>query len=113
MARIPANVIKTLAKRIFRTHPIKGVDHLEYKRLVAKRLAECSENGTIAVVTDGRDCDGCSYRRVSHMPTPTLVEWLRWNDQREEWLDGHELCWLAKPSDEPEGYDERQSQWGN
>jgi hypothetical protein len=106
--------LKRAVRLAFRKTRDRGLgDPLHYKALVARRLAECSENGTIAVVTDGRDCDGCSYRRVSHMPTPTLVEWLRWNDQRQEWLDGPELCWLAKPSEEPEGYDERQSQWGN
>ena len=105
--------LKRAVRLAFRRTRDTGLgDPLFYKAMVARRLAACTEEGMIAVVRTGRDCDGCSYHSVEHMPAPTLMAWLNWDNQRTEWLDGPESCWIASPSEEPsEVWEELTSQW--
>lgn len=106
-----SEALKRAVRLAFRRTRNSRVDPLYYRSMVAKRLRDCDENGTIAVVRQGRDCDGCSYASVEHIPTPSVMAWLKACDHHDSYLDGPCATWLAKPSDEPEGYDELTSQW--
>jgi len=67
------------------------------------RWERCVENGMIAVIREGMDCDCSQYKHVTHIPVPvSVVAYERQEDEHREWLDGPESCYFGKPSDYPE-----------
>lgn len=81
-----------------------GTDDLARRARLKAKLADCSEDGMIAVVTAGMDCDCVRYRRVKYIPTPTVMEWVSRENDEHRYADGPVNMYIARPSDEPEGH---------
>lgn len=93
---------KRQIRRAMRQYPLHGVDYLAEKQRLKDRIAECTEDGMVAVIRDGMDCDCTQYLRVTHIPAPTLVAWNKAEEDHYEWLDGPESTHFGKPSEYPE-----------
>ncbi len=107
-------VMRTLRRQDWPTNGsalrrLKDVDYqINQKAALAARLAAVQENGIVAMIRSGMDCDCSQYRRVAHMPVPvSLDRFLRDEAKHEEWLDGPESTYFARPSEEPEDYRSR------
>lgn len=61
------------------------------------------EDGMIAVVRSGMDCDCTQYHSVSIIQRPGLMAWQKSEDEHRQWLDGTEHTWFESPTDHPEG----------
>ena len=77
-------------------------DWLAEKEAVAKRIAELAENGKVAIIESGRDCDGVEYwGNVSIIPA-SVVAYNHWYDETDKWADGPFYGQLARVSDTEE-----------
>lgn len=87
-------------------HSIAAVHHQINERAQWEaRFRRSQENGRVALIRSGMDCDCTQYYRVSHIDVPTsLVAWVRNEDHHQEWLDGPESTSIGKPSENPERY---------
>lgn len=86
---------------------LSAKDELADRARTKKLLDECTENGLIAKVTSGMDCDCSKYRRVYHVPTPTVMAWVQYCEGEYHYADGPMSIWIARPSLEPEGSESR------
>lgn len=78
-------------------------DRLAQRARLKAHIEACTEQGKIAIVRSGMDCDCTSYTHVNHVPTPlSVLAFERDEDEHQSWLDGPESMYIAKPSDEPE-----------
>lgn len=60
------------------------------------------EDGVVAFILEGMDCDCTQYKRVSHMKVPkSIFVFLIEEEKRVEWLDGPESSYFGKPSQYP------------
>lgn len=82
---------------------LKNVDYqINKKAALRRRWTEVAEDGQIATIRSGMDCDCTQYYHVYHGPVPvSVVAWLRDEDEHREWLDGPESCSFGKPSEHP------------
>lgn len=67
------------------------------------RIRAATENGKIAIVRDGMDCDCTQYHDVKHVDAPlSVVEFMWREDEHRQWLDGPEYVSIVRPSGWPE-----------
>ena len=80
-----------------------ATDPLESKERFAKVVRESAENGEVAVVTQGMDCDCSQYVYSFTMEAvPTIVR--RYMNSAYDGADGPMGCSVCKPSERPESY---------
>lgn len=61
-------------------------------------LDECTMNGKIGIIRSGMDCDCTQYYAESVMDSFTSVAaFKRWDNQRQDYLDGPESVHFTKP----------------
>lgn len=89
------------------SRPLNVKDELADRARIKKLLDDCTEDGLIAKVTEGMDCDCSKYRRVYHVPTPTVMAWVQYCDNEYHYADGPMRIWVARPSEEPERSESR------
>jgi hypothetical protein len=82
--------------------------HINERAWLADTFQAKAENGMVAIVREGMDCDCTQYRTVVHIPVPLSVfAFQKGEEDHREWLDGPESMWIAKPSEEPRGHKSR------
>lgn len=106
-----SDALKKAVRLAYRRTHHQHVDQLAFRAILKQHITSCTEDGKIAVVRSGRDCDGCSYGIVEHITAPSVMAWLKYDDERTRYLDGPEACYIDRPSNQPEGYEELQCQW--
>ena len=70
---------------------------VNYRAKKASEILPHVREGRIGVQRRGRDCDGVSYFRSHVEPFTTLVDFMRKEDARHEWLDGPEYTYYVTP----------------
>lgn len=76
-------------------------DDLASKALIAERIKRLAEDGKIAIVYGGMDCDGARWdNRVAIMPA-VLVVVLHWIDTYHEHAEGPQWQRIESPSRAP------------
>lgn len=91
--------LRKAVKNAVRMSLASRYDGLAEKQALLRRIQSCTENGHIAICRSGMDCDCTQYSRVTIVPVPTLVAFIRDEDEHQQWLDGPESVWIDKPSD--------------
>lgn len=86
--------LKALAKRLSTGRS----DYLAHRAVLASTLKAHAENGMVAVIESGRDCDGVAYDgRVSLIPA-MVVAYERHDQQIAEYADGPYHLSICTPS---------------
>lgn len=62
-------------------------------------ITRYAEDGKIAVIRSGMDCDCTQYYRATIIDVPQLFAWQRDEDEHQQWLDGPESTSFARPSE--------------
>jgi hypothetical protein len=66
----------------------------QYRRV----LDRCWADGKIGIIRSGMDCDCTKYHHEEVIPMRNSVQALkRWDDHRQEWLDGPESVQFVRP----------------
>lgn len=66
----------------------------QYRRV----LDRCWSNGKIGIIRSGMDCDCTKYHHEETLTIANSVQALkRWDDVRQEWLDGPESVHFVRP----------------
>jgi hypothetical protein len=73
-------------------------DWLASKIPVKARIEECAEDGVVAVIESGRDCDGVQYWGRTHTIPATLTHYQRLCDTIGDWADGPYWLEVERPS---------------
>lgn len=77
----------------------RHVDYLTEKQAFIDKIKACSEDGKIAIVTSGMDCDGVKYSgQVHYIEAIPVVVQHGW-DEAEKWADGPIYQHIIKPSE--------------
>lgn len=96
--------IAVLLKR--RTCPASSVGYIHYlindRVEVADALVRANENGKVAKINSGMDCDHASWYIVQHISTPTVVSAWHIAEDQARWADGPCGIYYDKPSQTPE-----------
>src|SRR5687768_10297818 len=94
----PTRETRSLIRRLFRELNRNKVDFLARRADLKTRIGQLQENGKVAIVYGGIDCDGGRWdNRVSEVPAiPVTVE--RWHDRYEAQAEGPHWQTLEKPS---------------
>lgn len=95
--------IRKAVSHAFRRWP-QQPDYLAEKARLKAHIEACTEDGKIAVVRSGMDCDCTEYLDQHHIAAPSLMAWQKMEEEHEQWLDGPCSTWIGKPSDYPEGH---------
>ena len=74
---------------------------------IATALAVSSENGVVAEIDSGRDCDMASWLYINHIPTPTVSQAVARIDRQQDGAEGPCAIHYDKPSRAPEDTVER------
>jgi hypothetical protein len=92
--------VKKIVRRSFRrSRDMFAEDSLMEKMHVARRIAEWAENGKIAVVYGGMDCDMSRWdNRVALIPA-NVMAYQKWYDGYMEGAEGPQWASIARPSD--------------
>jgi hypothetical protein len=94
--------LRRLAKRLF----ANCVDPLAEKQVLKDCITESTENGRIAIVRRGHDCDHMHYRTVRCELAPvSLMAFIKAEDEHRAYLDGPEAMSICRPSEVEEGYE--------
>ena len=93
------SLTKKLLKRL---GTIKKVDRLERKAKTITRINACKENGKIAVVESGIDCDGVCYNGIVTIIPATYTHFENLHDSTAKGADGPFNLEIHKPSEEIE-----------
>lgn len=101
-------MVRKFGKAIYRGRMIpkdarKDLSVLAQRADLYKRIAECTEDGEVAVVYSGMDCD-CVKFCHSHIfkAIPLAID--REIEGAYEWADGPMSVGVCKPSERPEAY---------
>jgi hypothetical protein len=89
-----ARIAASQSRKCFRQDP------LENKIAQIRHMNACTENGQVAIMGRGMDCDGSAWddRFYCLLPAiPTLIQ--RWLNEKYEQAEGPESYWLVKPSE--------------
>lgn len=66
-------------------------------------ISRVTENGLVALIRSGMDCDCTQYYSVCHIkPMTSVVKFLKDEEEHRAWLDGPESVYFGKPSEYPE-----------
>lgn len=65
---------------------------------LAARITACNEDGKIAVIESGRDCDGVEYDGKVHMIDATPEAFVKLDEGLSEWADGPYRLAIERPS---------------
>lgn len=71
------------------------------------RIQDIQEDGVIAIVRSGIDCDGSQYTRTIHCTMPHMMKFQMLEDQHYDSLDGVESTHFGRPSEYPREYKSR------
>lgn len=93
--------------RFFSIRTFERKDRLQEKAELLALWHEYAEDGQIAVIREGMDCDCTQYRKVSVIPIPGLMAWQKQEDLHYQWLDGPETTWFGRPSTHAPSYTSR------
>ena len=78
-------------------------DPLARRERLAQRVRDCEENGRVALIVEGMDCDCVQGLSVSLCrPAPRYIEYLIGMEYDN--AEGPTSCWIEKPSQAPEAY---------
>lgn len=86
-------------KNLWKAMPIfQREDNLKRRARVAALVRELEENGQVAVVTSGMDCDCCRWDDVVEILPAVPIEVERWADEYYERAEGPQSHYLERPS---------------
>lgn len=71
---------------------------------IAKLIKGCTEDGKVAVVTSGRDCDCSEFCWCSIKENLSAMKFIADRDDAYNWADGPMHIGICKPSERPEVY---------
>lgn len=75
---------------------------IQERSFYREKFDAVQENGIIAVIREGMDCDCTQYYQVMHIPVPSnLFVFVKAEEERMNWLDGPESVYYGKPSEYP------------
>lgn len=95
-----AKIAASEQRECFRT------DILAQKVTKIEYMNECAENGQVAIMGNGMDCDGSAWEDRFYCLLPAIPMAIqRWLDEKYSDAEGPESYWLVKPS-EVEEYEE-------
>lgn len=63
-----------------------------------RRISACAENGKIAIIESGRDCDGVKYSGLVTIIDAHWRAYLRHEEYCEAWADGPFTLTIERPS---------------
>lgn len=100
---------RSMIRKMFNTgHPRHNhwgpacIDRLAAKASTKARLEACAEQGMVAVIESGRDCDGVQYWGRRHLIPATVMHYYRLWNHTEQWADGPFWFDFERPSAEVE-----------
>lgn len=74
------------------------IDWLQERKLLADRIMLCAENGKIAVVQSGMDCDCVEYDGQVTILSATVPAFVARHDKVADWADGPFSLRIVPPS---------------
>lgn len=74
-------------------------DHLAKRACIARLIAERAENGTVAIVYGGRDCDCVQVDNLVRIIPANVMEWERFAAEQDRNAEGPWWAQIAQPSD--------------
>ncbi|MDR3502945.1 MAG: hypothetical protein P4L79_10205 [Legionella sp.] len=77
----------------------RHVDYLVEKLALANKIKECEENGKVAILTSGMDCDGVRYSGQKSFVDAYLTVVEQEIDEANKWADGPIHMSIVKPSE--------------
>ena len=80
----------------------KREDWLEERRHLAAVIAKDAEDGEVAIIESGMDCDGVKYWGRACVVPASVMAVLLWEKRTEEWADGPFYWHIERPSAEVE-----------
>lgn len=80
----------------------RHVDWMEEKQAFVDKIKFCTENGKIAIVTSGMDCDGIRYSGQVHLVDAIPVIVNHNIEEANKWADGPIYHYIMKPSEAKE-----------
>ena len=89
---------RSLVRRLCRKAYRNRVDPLAQRAKLKARLAELQEEGKIALVHGGIDCDGGRWDNRVAMVSATVIAVERWSDRYKAQAEGPQWQTLEKPS---------------
>ena len=66
---------------------------------LADRIRRCAQNGMIAMVESGRDCDGVQYSGKVKLVPATMAAYVEEYNRTAEWADGPFCFTVMSPSE--------------
>lgn len=90
--------MRKLCKKIAGTALYGRSDWLAVREETARRIAELAENGAVAVIESGMDCDGVQYSGHVHIIAASVVRLELLDKHTNEWADGPYYLSLERPS---------------
>lgn len=94
----PATKILHLLNVIARDRVYEAHEATQRRLALHRQIAECSENGKIALVRGGRDCDGVQYSGYVSLVDADWRKVLERIDHDLDWADGPMSHSIEKPS---------------
>lgn len=87
---------------LYRNHdgdPLRVIEDARRRRqALNERLRVCTENGQIAVIESGRDCDGVRYWGHVHYLPATIQAYSEHEHYVDRWADGPFSLTIERPS---------------
>lgn len=93
---VPSKALRRAVRRACRLH--HEPDPLATKAQCAAHIRELAEDGKVAAIGSGRDCDGYSWDGQVTMLPASVVAYYRLWDNTMLWADGPRSFRLARPS---------------
>lgn len=93
------NAAKRRIKRRWIDATYHDKDRLAARQTLAARIRECAEDGRVAVVHGGIDCDGGRWDDVVVILPATVMDVARWDDDFFDHAEGPQWRRLRTPSD--------------
>lgn len=91
--------MRKLLKRMGRS---TRLDWLEERAEIHRRIAAKAENGKVAVVESGMDCDGVQYWGRAAVIPASVMAYEKLDREIGEWADGPYCLGFARPSEKVE-----------
>lgn len=94
--------MRKLCKKIAGTALYGRSDWLAEREAIASRIAELAENGKVAIVESGMDCDGVQYSGRAAVIPASVMAYELFDRKTGEWADGPYSLGFARPSEKVE-----------
>ncbi len=90
--------IKRVLIKIVKDSNRRKIDYLQRRLRLKNHIDACNENGMIAVVEDGMDCDCVKYSGDVRIIPATLTHFLKHEQERANGCDGPFNLEIVQPS---------------